>query len=189
MAQEDGTAAPQVLTARIRRLSARVQDLGKKLPLGHRLHDGLEHGLITTVAAVLAYLPTQFLGLQEGFWAAFTAIGVVQTELTATRDTARDQFIGAAIGGAIGVGVNLLNGQNLASFMLAIVLAFVASFLLNVASAARLAGITATIILLVPHEGTAEAMMVSRVVEVGWGVGVAIAVVWLASKLDPRPKL
>ena len=49
-------------------------------------------------------------------------------------------------------------------------------WLVNVASAARLATITATIILLVLHQGTAEHLVVSRMSEVAGGVLVAIAV-------------
>jgi len=142
---------------------------------------------MSTVAALAAYLPTQALGLREGFWAAITAIAVVQTEFGATRTTARDQFVGAAIGGVIGVAVVLATGQHIASYGLAAGLSVLCAWLLNVATAARLAGITATIILLVPHPGTsAERMMLSRVVEVGWGVAVAIAVVWLVERFDPR---
>jgi hypothetical protein len=33
--------------------------------------------------------------------------------------------------------------------------------------------------MLVPHEGSPQLMMVSRVSEVGWGVCVGIAVAWL----------
>lgn len=186
--EPDEQAPPPDQTERIRRLRTRLQRLAKALPTRRRLRDGLEHGIVATVAAILAYLPTQALGLREGFWASITAIAVTQMEIGATRTMARDQFVGAAIGGTIGVVVILLTGQHLASYALAVMLAVIAAWLLNVATAARLAGITATIILLVPHEGTAEAMMLSRVFEVGWGVCVAIAVVWLASRLDPRPK-
>lgn len=187
MEQDKKLAAPDQIE-RIRRLRTRVQDLAKSLPTERRLRDGVEHGIVATIAAILAYLPTQALGLQEGFWAAITAIAVTQMEIGATRTMARDQFVGAAIGGAIGVVVILVTGQHLASYALAVLLAILAAWLLNVATAARLAGITATIILLVPHRGTAEAMMLSRVFEVGWGVCVAISVVWLASRLDPRSK-
>jgi hypothetical protein len=38
--------------------------------------------------------------------------------------------------------------------------------------------------LLVPHAGSASSMVISRVAEVGWGVAVGIAIVWLASKAE-----
>jgi uncharacterized membrane protein YccC len=170
-------------TTRIRRLLARLAILQKRLPDRQRLTSGLAHGALSAIAALIAYLPTRALGLQEGFWAAITAIAVMQNELDKTRTTARDQFAGAAVGGVIGVVIVTLTGQTLASYALAVVLSMTACALLNVASAARLSGITATIILLVPHQGTVQAMMASRVVEVGWGVLVAIVVVWLAGRI------
>ena len=47
----------------------------------------------------------------------------------------------------------------------------------------RLAGVTATIILLVPHTGSANQMFVSLVLEVGWDVCVSVAIVWIAGRL------
>lgn len=172
---------------RLRRVRQALRDLGKRLPPSQRLRDGLKHAAMSTAAAVIAYLPTQALGLREGFWAAITAISVVQSEFGATRTTARDQFVGAAIGGTIGVAVVSATGQTLASFVFAAGASVLSAWLLNVASAARLAGITATIILLVPHPGTsAQHMMLSRISEVSWGVTVAIAIVWLAARLTRR---
>jgi uncharacterized membrane protein YccC len=173
---------------RIGRLQARVDALRRRLPTRHSLVAGLQHGVIAATAALVAYLPTQALGLREGFWAAITAIAVVQTEFVKTRSMARDQFAGAAIGGMIGVAVVSTAGQHLLSYALAVILSVVACWVLNVASAARLGGITATIILLVPHQGTAEAMLVSRVMEVGWGVTVAIAGVWTVEWIRLRGK-
>ncbi|WP_291550102.1 FUSC family protein [Bosea sp. (in: a-proteobacteria)] len=176
-------------SGRIRRLRQMLRDLGKRVPVSQRFRDGLEHAAMSTAAALAAYLPTQALGLREGFWAAITAISVVQSEFGATRTTARDQFVGAAIGGVIGVAVVLVTGQTLLSYALSAGLSVLCAWLFNVASAARLAGITATIILLVPHPGTsAQHMMLSRVTEVSWGVTVAIAIVWLVARLDRRTR-
>jgi len=137
---------------------------------------------MSAAAALLAYLPTKPLGLQEGFWGSITAIAVVQSELSATRTSARDQFAGAAIGGSIAAGIVSLSGQSLAAYALAVVLSMAACWACNVSSAARLAGSTATIIALVPHHGAVQWMLLSRVAEVGWGVAVGITVVWLVNR-------
>ncbi|GJE68947.1 FUSC family protein [Methylorubrum podarium] len=171
-------------TSRIRWLRDQAARLHKRLPLRRRLSGGLAHGVMSSVAAVVAYLPTQLLGLQEGFWAAITAVAVAQTEFGATRTTARDQFTGAAIGGLIGLAAYLTLGPSVPTYALGVVLAILVCWLVNVASACRLAGITATIILLVPHVGPVERMAGSRVVEVGWGVCVAIATVWLVTRVN-----
>ncbi len=171
-------------TSRIRWLRDQVTRLHKRLPLRRRFAGGLAHGIMSSVAAIAAYLPTQLLGLQEGFWAAITAVAVAQTEFGATRSTARDQFTGAAIGGLIGLAAYLSLGPSVPTYALGVVLAILACWLLNVASACRLAGITATIILLVPHLGPVERMAGSRVLEVGWGVSVAIVTVWLVTRVN-----
>ena len=153
-------------TSRIRWLRDQVTRLRKRLPLRRRFSGGLAHGVMSAVAAIVAYLPTQVLG--------------------ATRSTARDQFTGAAIGGLIGLAAYLTLGPSLPTYAATVVLAILACWLVNVASACRLAGITATIILLVPHLGPVERMAGSRVLEVGWGVCVAIGTVWLVTRLNRR---
>lgn len=86
------------------------------------------------------------------------------------------------MGGVTGVAAVLTLGQHWAGYALAVVASVTVCWLLNVASAARLAGVTATIVLLVPHEDSAARVMLVRVSEVGWGVVVAVAVVWLVSR-------
>jgi uncharacterized membrane protein YgaE (UPF0421/DUF939 family) len=139
---------------------------------------------MSAAAAIIAYLPTKPLGLQEGFWGSITAIAVVQSELRATQSSARDQFAGAAIGGFISAIIVTLAGQHLIAYALAVVVSVLACWLFNVNSAARMAGSTATIILLVPHQGTAGWMMMSRIAEVGWGVTVGVMTVWLVNKVE-----
>src|SRR5580698_4500904 len=87
--------------------------LRKTLPLLHRMAGGAHYGMISACAALIAYLPTRPLGLKEGFWSAMTAIAVVQTEFRATETTARDQFIGAAIGGVTALCAYVALGQHL----------------------------------------------------------------------------
>lgn len=156
------------------------------LTIAHRLAGGAHYGLTSAFAAVIAYVPTRALGLQEGFWSAITAIAVVQAEFQATQSTARDQFFGAAVGGVTGLCALLAFGQHLLVYAAAVVAAMAACWAANIASASRLAGITATIILLVPHAGSPWRMFGSRIVEVGWGVLVAILTVWVAARFPLR---
>ncbi len=151
--------------------------------LGGRFLNGVQHAGMSAAAALIAYLPTKAMGFQEGFWSAITAIAVVQTEFAAVRSTARDQFIGAAIGGVIGCGVALVFGSHLVTYVAAVMAAIIACWLIDIASSARLAGTTATIILLVPHKGSPLAIMLARVSEVGWGVSTGLAVVWLVTRV------
>jgi uncharacterized membrane protein YccC len=171
---------------RIGRLADQLARLQKRLPFGRRLTRGSAQGVMSAIAAIIAYLPTQALGLNEGFWAAITALAVAQTEFSAARSVARDQFVGAALGGVIGLCIYLAAGPGLASYMAAVLLSILTCWLVNVASAARLAGITATIILLVPHLGTPQQMLLSRVFEVGWGICAAIGTVWAVTRINSR---
>jgi uncharacterized membrane protein YccC len=171
---------------RIGRLADQLARLQKRLPFGRRLTRGGAHGVMSAIAAVIAYLPTQTLGLNEGFWAAITALAVAQTEFGAARSVARDQFVGAALGGVIGLGIYLAAGPGITSYMAAVLLSIITCWLVKVASAARLAGITATIILLVPHVGTPQRMLASRVFEVGWGICAAIGTVWAVTRINRR---
>lgn len=170
--------------------TVRLAELRKYVPTRARLTAGAAQGLMSAFAAIIAYLPTRALGLREGFWGSITAIAVLQGELSATRSSARDQFAGAAIGGLTGALVVTLAGTPLWAYAVAVTLSMVVSWVCNVASAARLAGITATIILLVPHTGSVESMMLSRIIEVGWGVAVAIATVWAVNRIEKalRPR-
>jgi uncharacterized membrane protein YgaE (UPF0421/DUF939 family) len=164
--------------------TARLARLGEYLSARGRVTGGLAQGLMSTTAALIAYLPTKPLGLQEGFWGSITAIAVVQVELGATQTSARDQFAGATIGGFISAVILSVAGPSLVAYGLAVTLSMLVCWVFNVASAARLAGSTATIILLVPHKGFVVTMLFSRIAEVGWGVAVGIAVVWIVNRVE-----
>jgi len=164
--------------------TARLAGLAARLPARAKVVGGLTQGLMSATAAIIAYLPTKPLGLREGFWASITAIAVVQSELAATQSSARDQFAGAAIGGFVSAIIVTVAGQHLVAYAIAIILSMLACWLFNVSSAARLAGSTATIIVLVPHNGPAAWMMLSRIAEVGWGVAIGVLTVWAVNKIE-----
>jgi uncharacterized membrane protein YgaE (UPF0421/DUF939 family) len=164
--------------------TVRLARLGEYLSARGRVTGGLVQGLMSTAAALIAYLPTKPLGLQEGFWGSITAIAVVQAELGATQTSARDQFAGATIGGLTSAVILSVAGPSLFAYGVGVTLSMLVCWLLNRASAARLAGSTATIILLVPHKGSVATMMFSRIAEVGWGVAVGVAVVWVVNRVE-----
>ena len=168
---------------RLQELRSSLASLSKALPLWHRCAGGAHHGLISAAAALLAYWPTQMLGLKEGFWASITAISVVQAEFQATQSTGRDQFIGAIIGGLVGIAASFAPGPPLLLYALALVIGVLACWALNLASSSRLTGSTITILLLVPHTSSVLRIFGARLGEVGWGVCVAIFCVWLAARL------
>jgi uncharacterized membrane protein YgaE (UPF0421/DUF939 family) len=175
--------------SRLTDLNASLVSLRNGLPLLDRLAAGTHHGVISASAALLAFIPAHAIGLKDSFWSAITAISVAQTEFRATQTTARDQFCGAAVGGLTGVCAFLALGQSLIVYALAVLVAMLACWAINVSSASRTAGITATIILLVPRTGSAEGMFLARIAEVGWGICAAVAIVWLAGRLPAARSL
>jgi uncharacterized membrane protein YgaE (UPF0421/DUF939 family) len=154
----------------------------------HRVVPGLRQAAISVVAGFCAYIPTHLIGLHQGFWSAITAISVAQMEFRDTQSTARKQFAGAAIGGAVGLCLTLGFGDNLMVYAVAVALSIMACWLLNVSDASQLAAITATIILLVPHTGSPQLMLFSRLTEVGWGVCAGISVVWMEDRAINRKR-
>jgi uncharacterized membrane protein YgaE (UPF0421/DUF939 family) len=164
--------------------TGKLRRLGARLAPREKVIGGLSQGIMSATAAILAYLPTKPLGLQEGFWGSITAIAVVQSELGATRNSARDQFVGAAIGGFTSAVIVSLAGQSLAAYAVSVVVSVMACWMFNVSSAARLAGSTATIIALVPHHGKIEWMLMSRITEVVWGLAVGLGIVWLVTRFE-----
>jgi uncharacterized membrane protein YgaE (UPF0421/DUF939 family) len=152
-------------------------------PYLSRLKSGLPDGVMTAIAALVAYLPAHMIGVYQGFWGAIIAISVVQSEIGATEKIARNQFIGAVVGGTICLAGIVLFGQQIAVYGAAVALSILACTLLNVASASRLAGITCTILMLVPSTGSPLDIFLTRFAEVCWGAFVGLAVVWLADRL------
>jgi uncharacterized membrane protein YgaE (UPF0421/DUF939 family) len=153
--------------------------------LTHRLSLGGRQALISVTAAFAAYLPTHLIGLHQGFWSAITAIAVAQARFRDTASTARKQFVGAAIGGMIGLVLLLGLGDHLLVYAAAVMVSVLLCWVLNIADCSQLAASTTTIILLVPWTGSPELAFLSRVSEVGWGVCVGVSIVWLEGRLSP----
>lgn len=147
------------------------------------LKGGARHALMSAAAALIAYWPVHALGMTQAFWGAITAIGVVQTEFHAAANSARNQFIGGLVGGLTGLLLFLVFGDKLSVYLGAVLLSVIICWVLRAPTASQLSGITATIILLVPHAGTPEGMLAERLAEVACGICAGIGVVWLAARV------
>ena len=143
---------------------------------------GAHHGVISGIAGLIAYLPTYLLGVREGFWSAIAAVTVARAERRSTAALARDQFLGAAIGGTVAMGALLSFGDHLIVYAGAVVLAIACCWGVNVPAASRLAGVTTSITLLAPRFKSPEAMFALRFGEICWGVFVAVVTVTIATR-------
>lgn len=133
-----------------------------------------------TVAALLAFAIGRALGLQQGYWAVFTAIIVMQASLGGSFVAALDYFVGTVAGAIFGTAIALIiPTENV--WMLGVALAVSVAplaFLAAVRRNFRVAPITAVIILIIPalqHVNTFNSA-IGRVIEIAIGSGTGILV-------------
>jgi uncharacterized membrane protein YgaE (UPF0421/DUF939 family) len=154
-----------------------------------RFGGGVEQGAISVIAALLAYLPVAHLHLADGFWSSITAIAVTQGRFHDSAQLGQRQFIGAAVGGGVGLCAAVLCGSALWVYAGAVFLSIYLCALINRRDSGQLAGITATIILLVPHTASAEQTALARLGEVALGAAMGLVVSWLAHFLHRKTEM
>jgi len=160
--------------------------LRQALPPRERLVAGLVHALRTVLAASLGYFAALELGLGEGFWAAITAISVSQSSYAEVRNSSRDQFIGAVLGGLIGMGAGMLGHDHYLAYVLAVIVGMLLCSVFNLGAAGRISGITTTIIMLVPHSGAFWQFALFRLGEVTLGAAAVLLVTLAGDTLERR---
>ena len=138
----------------------------------------LVHAAKTAFAAGLCWWLALRFGLHDGYWAAISAIIVLQSNVGATVTASRDRLLGTLIGALFGFAFSLF-GSLPWNFILAVFVAVIVSGLFNLRNSSRLAGVTIAIIMLVPRAGPRWYMALDRVGEVLLGIVVALAVTTL----------
>ncbi|MHB1022743.1 MAG: FUSC family protein [Acidobacteriaceae bacterium] len=135
-----------------------------------------KQGLKTALAAGFCYWTTRRLGLAEGYWAAISAIVVMQSEVGATITASRDRLVGTTIGAIVAWATTFFWAQHVYAYATAILLAMLLCGLLGLQNAGRLAGVTVTIIVLIHHTGPAWKVALSRFMEVSMGIIVGLII-------------
>ncbi|GAB3781526.1 FUSC family protein [Dyella agri] len=162
-----------------RRLNALADELLRlhvALPRRERLLTCLVHALRAVLAATIGYFGALALGLEQGYWAAITAISVSQSSYAEVRSSSRDQFLGAIIGGLVGMAVATLGHEHYLTYVLAVMIGMMLCSVLNLGAAGRISGTTTTIIMLVPHAGAFWQFALFRLGEVTLGATAALLV-------------
>jgi uncharacterized membrane protein YgaE (UPF0421/DUF939 family) len=136
----------------------------------------LQQGMRTAVAAALAYWLTGLLHLPGGYWAAISAIVVMQSEVGATVAASRDRFAGTTMGAVVGWVTALVWHNYLLVFAVAVLVVMVLCSLLKYKNAGRLGGVTIAIIVLIPHTGPTWHVAIERFLEVSFGIVVSLLV-------------
>jgi uncharacterized membrane protein YgaE (UPF0421/DUF939 family) len=145
-------------------------------------------GLAATLCLWLGHL----LGLTHSYWAAISAIVVMGGDNAVTFTSCRDRLIGTAVGALMGwLTFYAWHGHYLI-YGLAIALCIFLCSALEFDKAGRLAGVALTIVVLVQNEAGPRDAAISRFLEVGLGIVVALVVTLVvfaprAPKTTPAP--
>lgn len=167
-------------------LQSQLAQIYQRLPWGQRLLKGLSMGVQALAGASLGYGLGLLLHTQQAFWAALTAIAVTQQTYVDTRNSSRDQVIGAAIGAAVAMAATYLFGNSYVCYAGTMVLVILLCWCFNVGNSGKLSATTATIVMLVPHEGAFWTVALTRLGEVTLGIASALVVTGAAHWLEKR---
>jgi uncharacterized membrane protein YccC len=151
----------------------------------------LKQPLRTATAAALSYLAYRAFQLPHGYWAVISAVIVMQSNLGRSISAGANRLLGTAIGALVGALVFRMSGLDVWGVFLAIVLTMAICSIRPLQQSQRLAGVTASIVMLV-GEGSAWRAGYSRFVDVALGIVVALLVSFLwpsRAELDLRSSL
>jgi uncharacterized membrane protein YccC len=135
----------------------------------------LKQPLKTAVASAGAMAAYEGLHLQHGYWAVISAIIVLQSNLGRSIRASSNRLIGTAIGATIGAVTFHFTGRSVGGLAIAVGLTIWVCTLARLFDSFRLAGVTASIVMLI-GEGTALRTGVDRFVDVALGVLIALLV-------------
>ncbi len=135
----------------------------------------------TTIAAVLALLAAQVVGLPETYWAPISALIVVQSDLGSSLKTAWQRLAGTALGASVGALLAAQFGHGEIVFGIGVLgIGLLSSILRLERPANRFAAITFAIVLLIARAEPAWVVALHRFLEVSVGifVGLLLSAVW-----------
>lgn len=141
----------------------------------------LTNSLRTTLAAVISLLVAHLFRLSEAYWAAIATLIVMQSSLGASLPISVQRFVGTILGAIFGGFVGSYFPGNVAAFGVAVLaLGLLCAALKVERGAYRYAGITLTVIMLIPRAENEWVIAMHRFCEVSIGiaVGLAVSAVW-----------
>ncbi len=161
------------------------REFAERFPLLMRLVPAqtLARALRTAIAATVTAILTRVLGLEQGYWAVFSSILVMQANFGSSVMAGWARLLGTAAGALFGAlaatAADALLGQGTTTLASAMFVTILACALLAAKNEnLRLAGLTAAVVICL-HEGgdnSAFAVGLSRFLEVGLGIVVALVV-------------
>jgi uncharacterized membrane protein YgaE (UPF0421/DUF939 family) len=130
----------------------------------------------TAIAGCLAMYLASLLHLPQPYWAAISAMIVMQTNLGAAVKQSWIRFAATAVGAAVSIPFMAVPGQKLLVFGVAVFVTIVLCTVLHLEDGIRLAAVTIAIIMLVPNTGRPWVPALNRFLEVSFGILIALAV-------------
>lgn len=146
------------------------------MPARAALWSSARQAIKTAVAGLISLLVTNLFHLPQGYWAAISALIVMQSNVGATVSASRTRLAGTAVGAVVGGVFMAIFGANLTGFALAVAVAFFLCDSLRLAESQRLATVTVAIIMVIPANNSAWIVAGHRFAEVALGIVIALAV-------------
>jgi uncharacterized membrane protein YgaE (UPF0421/DUF939 family) len=145
----------------------------------------LVHSARTAVAAMASLIVPRLFRLPEPYWAPVTSLVITQSSLGTVFSISGERFIGTLLGAAVGAIVAGCFPGNMLVFGTSVFILGLLTAATNAnRSAYRFAGVTLSIVLLVPRIGPAWHIALDRFAEVSIGLGVALMLSMLWPEQD-----
>lgn len=145
----------------------------------------------TTLAAVLALLMARLLGLPEAYWAAISALIVVQADFQKSLATSWQRLAGTALGATIGAIIASNLNRDLAVYGFGVLAVGASSSILRLERPGnRFAAVAFTIVVLIARPEPPWRIAFHRFLEVSAGIiaGLALSALWPeAGRVQPGP--
>lgn len=151
----------------------------------------LLHGLQLAGAVLLGYAVAVVLGLSERFWVVITVLIVMRADSGSTLDAGWDRIWGTLLGAASGLLGVYVQGLGASAVVVTLLIISGLAFASAAVPAMRSAAVAALIILAAGELPGYTAVQVAllRVMQIGIGVAVSVALVLLTSRYSTRARL
>lgn len=145
--------------------------------------DAVLNSARTALAAVAALLLARLLKMPEYYWAPISTIVVMESTVPPLT-LGWQRFVGTALGALLGAALATCFQPSAVGYGVGILLCGLLAHLLRMGGAYRFAGITLSIVFLIPHSSAPWRVGWHRFLGVSLGIAVALAVtvLWPAAK-------
>jgi uncharacterized membrane protein YccC len=138
--------------------------------------ENAKQAIKTAIAGVVSMYIAMLFHLPEGYWAAISALIVMQSNVGATLSASRTRLAGTAVGAVVGGAFVALWGDSIPGFALAVAVAYFLCFVLRLPDSQRLATVTVAIIMLIGRPAAPWTVALHRFIEVSVGILIALVI-------------